>query len=248
MNDPEGFLSRWSRRKLDAGDAAPDHAEAASPEESVRANAAAAGGQGKSSPPSAETPAKKDEAAEPAFDLSTLPSIESITAETDIRMFLAPGVPPALTREALRRVWVVDPKIRNFIEMAENQWDFTAPGVPGFDLSPPTGDIARMVAEIFGKQAPAESAAEQAAGEPHNQPHAAEVPTTLPAPELSSHPNVNEPPAGSAAQESNPKIESASTREIAELKQHDVASQQDDASRDEDRPRARRGHGSAVPR
>ena len=62
-----------------------------------------------------------------------LPPIESITAATDIRAFLAPGVPEELTRAALRRVWVTDPTIRDFVGLAENQWDFTNPdGVPGF--------------------------------------------------------------------------------------------------------------------
>ena len=48
----------------------------------------------------------------------------TITAETDIRAFLQKGVPAQLTRAALRRAWVADPNIRNFREIAENQWDF----------------------------------------------------------------------------------------------------------------------------
>jgi Protein of unknown function (DUF3306) len=46
------------------------------------------------------------ESAEPAFDVTKLPPIESITADSDIRAFLAPGVPPELTRAALRRAWL----------------------------------------------------------------------------------------------------------------------------------------------
>ena len=37
----------------------------------------------------------------------------SITAATDIRAFLAPGVPAELTRAALRRAWTADPAIRD---------------------------------------------------------------------------------------------------------------------------------------
>src|SRR5262249_15611086 len=69
----------------------------------------------------------------PAFDPTTLPSLDSIDATTDIRAFLARGVPAALGREALRRAWLADPAVRDFVGPAENAWDFTAPGgVPGF--------------------------------------------------------------------------------------------------------------------
>jgi hypothetical protein len=42
---------------------------------------------------------------EDARPVPQLPSIESIVAESDVRAFLAPGVPPELTRAALRRAW-----------------------------------------------------------------------------------------------------------------------------------------------
>ncbi|MEX2129448.1 MAG: DUF3306 domain-containing protein [Xanthobacteraceae bacterium] len=248
MNDPEGFLSRWSRRKRNSADAKPDRPEAANSEESVRADASEVGEQDKAFATSAEATEKKDEAAEPAFDLSKLPSIESITAETDIRLFLAPGVPPALTRAALRRAWVIDPKIRDFIEMAENQWDFTAPGVPGFDLSPPTGDVARMVAEIFGDRPAAELPAEPTVAEKRDEEQAAEARAELPAAESSSHRIVNESAMSDAPQVSRSEIGSASPREIAERRQDDAAAQQDGASQDEVRHPARLTHGRAVPR
>jgi hypothetical protein len=245
MNDPEGFLSRWSRRKRSVGDAELDRPEAASPQEPSGPEAVESSAQ-ETWASSTETSDRKK--GEPAFDLSKLPSIESITAETDIRMFLAPGVPLSLTREALRRVWVVDPKIREFIEMAENQWDFTAPGVPGFDIAPPTGDIARMVREIFAKPLPTESTRQtNDAGE---VPDAGtiEARTEMPAGESSTQRIVNEPAENAVAQESNPKIEATSPIEIAEHKQHDGAPQQDDALQNEDRRPTRRTHGSAVPR
>ena len=49
-----------------------------------------------------------------------LPATESITADTDIRAFLAPGIPAHLTRAALRRAWAADPAIRDFVGLAEN--------------------------------------------------------------------------------------------------------------------------------
>jgi hypothetical protein len=117
MSDPEDFLSRWSRRKREA-----------SPEaEPVN-------------PPAADEPAQDERtsgnasrlnssaSAEAAFDLTSLPPIESIDAETDISGFLSPGVPSELTRAALRRAWISDPKIRNFVGLADYGWDFNAAG------------------------------------------------------------------------------------------------------------------------
>jgi hypothetical protein len=78
-------------------------------------------------------PPRSDAAADAPFEPSSLPSIEAITVNTDIRGFLASRVPAELTRDALRRAWASDPAIRDFIGIAENQWDFTDPdAIPGF--------------------------------------------------------------------------------------------------------------------
>ena len=67
------------------------------------------------------------------FDPASLPSIGSITADTDIVAFLKSGVPTELTRAALRQAWTSDPAIRDFIGIADNQWDFNDPnGISGF--------------------------------------------------------------------------------------------------------------------
>jgi hypothetical protein len=87
----------------------------------------------------------------PAFDPASLPPIESITAETDIRAFLAPGVPPETARAALRRAWSADPAIRNFVGLAEYAWDFTKPdAMPGFGPLEMTDALRRYAAEILG--------------------------------------------------------------------------------------------------
>jgi hypothetical protein len=142
MSDPEdsegNFLQRWSRRKSAAETRAPEGTE---PPFRERTDA-------DTSTPSRA--AAKSETDLPAFDPATLPPIESITAASDIRAFLAPGVPEALTRAALRRVWVTDPAIRDFIGLAENQWDFTKPdSVPGFGSLELTPELRRMVAGLF---------------------------------------------------------------------------------------------------
>ena len=65
-------------------------------------------------------------AAEHLFDAQNMPPIDSIGATSDIRPFLASGVPEDLTRAALRRAWSADPAIRDFIGLSENSWDSNA--------------------------------------------------------------------------------------------------------------------------
>ena len=146
MSEDKNFLSRWSRKKRAAVEpppqAAAPAAEDAKPKESTAAAAAAPAGGAKGA---------RTEADQPKFDLASLPSLELIGADTDIRPFLLPGVPAELTRAALRRVWMADPAIRDFIGLSENSWDFTKPGgVPGFDLSDPGIDVKRLAEELFG--------------------------------------------------------------------------------------------------
>jgi hypothetical protein len=51
----------------------------------------------------------------------------------------------------LRQAWSSDPAIRDFIEMAENQWDFTAPdSIPGFGSLTGADDVPQLVAKALG--------------------------------------------------------------------------------------------------
>src|SRR4029077_7780197 len=72
-------------------------------------------------------------------------------AGSDIRSFPAPGLLADLTRAALRRAWLADPEIRDFIGLSENSWDFNAPrGVPGFgslERDDARGPLARAIKE-----------------------------------------------------------------------------------------------------
>jgi hypothetical protein len=77
--------------------------------------------------PSADAPSPA------AFDPASLPPIESIVADTDIKQFLHERVPAELTRAALRSAWTADPAIRDFVGIAENQWNFNDHAcIPGF--------------------------------------------------------------------------------------------------------------------
>jgi TorA maturation chaperone TorD len=124
MTRSENIMSRWSRMKRESGKTMePGGSElksidAEKPGDLTGATAAA---------PAASSPTL------PRIDLASLPPLQSITAGTDIRSFLGSGVPVELTRAALRRAWVTDPAIRDFIGIAENQWDFNDPtAMPGF--------------------------------------------------------------------------------------------------------------------
>jgi hypothetical protein len=138
MSDPEDFLSRWSRRKREASpEAEPVNPPAADePAQDERASGKASR---LNAPASAET----------AFDLTSLPPIESIEAETDISGFLSPGVPSDLTRAALRRAWTSDPKIRNFVGLADYDWDFNAAGsMAGFGPLEIAAEVRKVAAGI----------------------------------------------------------------------------------------------------
>jgi hypothetical protein len=84
--------------------------------------------------------------------VENLPPIHSIDAGTDIRAFLRVGVPVEVTRAALRRAWASDPAVRDFIGIAESQWDFTDPAsMPGFGPLRQTDDVPQLVAQVVGK-------------------------------------------------------------------------------------------------
>lgn len=144
MTGPDNFLSRWSRRKQEAS---PDGESEA---------AAKTGEQTES-----ERPPASPEQAETIFDLSKLPSLDSIGPNTDISAFMQRGVPASLSHAALRRAWSADPAIRDFIGLSENSWDFTAPdSIPGFGPLLPADEVKQLVAKVFNSSAadPAESA------------------------------------------------------------------------------------------
>jgi len=149
MTQPENFLRRWSNRKLGKEDPAPPAQEPERPD------------AGEEDSAKAEAPVSTEEQ---PFDVASLPSLESIGPDTDVRAFLKPGVPPELTREALRRAWFADPGIRDFVEPLENGWDFNDPdSIGGFGTISP-GDVPRLIAQAVGnpERNPADPSAEAA--------------------------------------------------------------------------------------
>ena len=149
MSDPEHFIARWSRRKRQAAEDAEGTTSSSAPEPTDPPATLVDEGVHRDAPPGRTIAAG---GSEPAFDLTRLPSLESITAETDLRAFLTPGVPSELTRAALRRAWAADPKIRDFEGLADYDWDFNTPGaMPGFGPLDMTDELRRAVSDMVGR-------------------------------------------------------------------------------------------------
>jgi hypothetical protein len=142
---PENFVSRWARLKRSAdlqrrteptGDSLPRP-----PVEVSAGSAEAAIGQ-----------PGIDAAADAPFDPAGLPPIETISVNTDIRGFLQSRVPAELTRAALRQAWASDPAIRDFVGIAENQWDFNDPNaIPGFSPLLDSDNVLDLLAQALGQ-------------------------------------------------------------------------------------------------
>jgi hypothetical protein len=154
MSERETFLARWSRRKHAAvAEPGETRTVAASAEEKTEAKET---GEGVASAArlhedNTAPVARRPDVVPPLFDLASLPPIESIAADTDIRAFLAPGVPPELARAALRRAWAADPKVRDFVGLADYDWDFNAPGsMAGFGPLEMTEELRQIAALILG--------------------------------------------------------------------------------------------------
>jgi hypothetical protein len=152
VSDDETFLTRWARRKRDAAKTATTVAPPP--------DANAVPSPGDADVPVETTgiaprvlPPDSDRTPSPAiFDPAQLPSLDSISAATDIRAFLAPGVPADLTRAALRRAWSADPAIRDFVGLADYDWDFNTPGaITGFQPFEMTEELHQRISDMVGR-------------------------------------------------------------------------------------------------
>jgi hypothetical protein len=147
MRDPESFAARWSRLKRATAKEQEEAASAQPPTQLADAAPAAEKSDGVQAGSD-----RTDAPTEVSFDPKSLPPIDSITAGSDIKAFLQSGVPKDLARAALRRAWTTDPAIRDFIGLAENQWDFTDPtAMPGFGPLESADDVRQLVAQAMGQ-------------------------------------------------------------------------------------------------
>lgn len=142
-------FSRWSRRK-----------RAARQDENRQA------GQAEPRPADPETDAEASapvaEAAAPVLTednelTEPLPRLEDMTAESDLSAFFRKGVPEALKSAAMRRMWSIDPAIRDYIGPAEYAWDFNQSGsMRGFGAL----DSNKAVVDFLSKTARATASEE----------------------------------------------------------------------------------------
>lgn len=130
----EPFLSRWSRRKLEArAGARTPQTRQAPPEEGGSAAPAGA------SPPASEPPVVRSEAAEtasarrpeaaggvprPERDFSNF-DFSKLDRNSDYTQFMAPDVPPDVRSKALSRLWLSDPILSRPDELHDYLDDFT---------------------------------------------------------------------------------------------------------------------------
>jgi len=120
----EGFLRRWSRRKVEARSPAPAPAEAAS---DAAEPALASPEQTLASPEQTPEPG----AGAPApIDPKDLPDIESLDASSDFTVFMRPGVPAHLRTLALRKLWRSDPIFSKLDGMVEYGEDYSIASWP----------------------------------------------------------------------------------------------------------------------
>jgi hypothetical protein len=179
---------------------------------------------------------RPDAPAEEPFDLASLPSIESIVADTDISAFLQSRVPAELKRAALRRAWTSDPAIRDFIGIAENQWDFNDPtAMPGFGPMLEGDRLPELLTQALGGR----------------DKLAALIPE-IPVASVESLPGATDDEFAAAGQNEQRTFDvSPPAERVANLPDtsggQDGTTGHDDVA-EQDRPPRRRSHGSASPR
>ena len=266
MSELKNFMARWSRRKRAA--AVPQTTTVGSPPPAgVPAAHASRGGCGEGSgvgavqtgtttPTPNPSPQGGGEhtrlvdgsSAQPRageFDPAQLPPIDSITAESDIRAFLAPGVPAELTRAALRRAWAADPKIRDFVGLAENAWDFNAAGaMPGFGPLEMTEDLRRYIAQLLSHKV----AGEDADASPPVPPEAQKERAAIEKSAVSNAVEANacvQPPVPDAEPATSP---APSPQQASQRDEVDVSPQGEPKRRSPTTSSTKKLHGRALPK
>jgi hypothetical protein len=256
-----GFLGRWSQRKL--SDKEKNEAQARAPDSPDRADEGAEArgltdrdiaSQGDAQEISA---APQQEEILSEEELAALPPIDSITSQTDLRQFLRKGVPSALKNAAMRKMWLLDPAIRNHVDYAvDYAWDWNVPGgVPGHGGQIAGESVAKMLDKVLPRPVSDEN---QAA--PELSEHAADAPD----PEYAENQRqTGTQPEGEAtasdgdASDAQPKSDTSdlelqnaqpAERISAQAQPFDDATEGDSVSRSDADERLRpRRHGGALP-
>ncbi|WP_099865299.1 DUF3306 domain-containing protein [Pararhizobium haloflavum] len=136
-DDEKGFLARWSRRKRDA----------LRPDEVIEAPAEA------SAPDQVfdEQAGDDDDDAISQEEIDALPPIDSVTDRAGLDPFFRKGVPAGLRNAARRRMWLLNPKINGYLDVARDYaYDWNTPGgVPGSGGRVASAAAAKLVDAMF---------------------------------------------------------------------------------------------------
>lgn len=112
-DNPDSFLSRWSKRKLT--------------EAEVETSLAEVGDDGQIGHNSriAETEAEPELSDPELLEKLGLPDPDQMVAGDDFKAFMKSGIPQRFRNKALRRLWISNPVLANLDEMVDYGEDFT---------------------------------------------------------------------------------------------------------------------------
>ncbi|TIL60167.1 MAG: DUF3306 domain-containing protein [Mesorhizobium sp.] len=228
----DNVFARWSRRKQAAR-----YSSTAGPQKDQPAPDAvvAPASIGEQLAPAIVEP----EAAEPA---EPLPRVEDLTAQSDLSAFLRKGVPKMLKRAALRKMWSLDPAIRDHIGPSEYAWDFNSPGsMAGFGpLKASSEPVVDFLSTMSGGNPTDPARADMASQAPEKAPAASAV--------LADE-DVNASADGSEAVTPDSSIEPANPQTPSADVAETAIDRDEAAGAAESSPINRqRRHGGAVPR
>lgn len=139
MSGESNFLSRWSRLKRRSEVRRAPAAEVAAPADAESLRCAEL----------AESSAIPEL---PPEELTALPRLEELTPQTDLAPFMRAEVPATLRNAALRRMWALDPAIRDRVgDALDYAYDWNVPGsVPGSGALLASDDVQTMLRAIVG--------------------------------------------------------------------------------------------------
>jgi len=142
-----------------------------------------------------------------------------------------------LTRAALRRAWESDPAIRDFIGIAENQWDFNDPdAIPGFGPLHASDHAPVLLRQVSGRPEDIRAALAEMPASVERDERSATYPGGLTGQQDTQLPSDE----SSSADAGNPsRSNEVGEAEVKTASVHTV--------KESEAPRSRR-HGSALPR
>jgi len=192
----DGFLGRWSRRKLDvkAGkpveEPAPSTLAPAAPAAAVAGSHLPAGEQAVVAVPEQQAPADAGQAQEAP---PTLADVQSLTPESDFRRFVQPGVSPEVKNAAIKKLWA-DPRfnIQDGLDVYIDDYSKPDPMPESMLRQLVAGQFLGLFREEERKDEPEGGTRDDAEGQPphsvaQSQPPAEELPPSPPAVPPESH-------------------------------------------------------------